>query len=123
MKLNTILIGILLILFSASSYSEDQIEIQDYLDALTKQGFTLGKKQQKMYQFLMASDGFGIEINGSNIEIYEFDTSITSGKKALKKIEKDGFMGKGLVVNKNLAMMKNKKHKDWKRLKEIFNSL
>ncbi len=123
MKLNTILIGIVLMLFSTSSFSENQIEIQDYLNTLTKQGFTLGKKQQKMYQLLMASNGFGIEVNGSNIEIYEFDTSITSGKKALEKIKKEGFMGKGLIVHKNLAVMKKKKHKDWKRIKEIFSSL
>ena len=101
MKSYNALIGITLVLLSNISFAADQLEIQDYLVELKNQGFSLGKKQEKMYQFLMASDGFGIEVNGENIEIYEYDTSITSGKEALVKIEKDGFMGHGVIVHKN----------------------
>jgi hypothetical protein len=123
MKIATPLIFIILMASSLSSFSKEQLEIKDYLGALEKEGYSLGKKHEKMYQFLMASDGFAIELNGSKIEIYEFDTTITSGKNALEKIKKDGFMGKGLIVNKNLAIMKNKKHEDWEKLKAIFNAL
>jgi len=68
-------------------------------------------------------DGFAIEIEGSRIEIYEFDTSITAGKTALDRLEKDGFMENGILRNKNLALMKKTKHPEWNKIKKVFQAM
>lgn len=105
------------------SISAEELLIKDYFDLVKSKGYSLGDKQDKIYQFLMAVDGYGVNINGVTIEVYQFDLSIKTGQVALEKLKTDGFMGTGIIANKNLALMKKKKHPKWKELKELFLSL
>lgn len=105
------------------SVSAKELLIRDYFDLVKSEGYSLGDKQHKMYQFLMAVDGYGMKVDGETIEVYEFDLSVKTGQTALEKLKTDGFMGSGIIVNKNLALMKKKKHPKWEELKELFLSL
>lgn len=106
-----------------NSQGDKQLTIESFTEALESNGISIGKKSEKMYRLLMATDGYGIDVNGEYIEVYQFDTTIQSGKDAIEKWKKEGFMGQPVIVNKNLMMFADKKHKDWKEIFHIFNSL
>lgn len=111
------------ILSIASPAFAEEIKIKDYFDLLDKQGYDIGRTQKKHYQFLMAIDGYGVVVDGSMVEVYQFDLTIKTGKEALVKLKNDGFMGNGFIINKNLALMKKIKHPKWDKLKNVFLSL
>ncbi len=100
-----------------------QITIETFTNALESNGMSIGERSEKLYGLLMAIDGYGIEVNGDFIEVYQFDTTIKSGKEAIEKWNKEGFMGQPVIVRKNLMMFLNKNHKNWKQIENIFNSL
>jgi hypothetical protein len=57
------------------------------------------------------------------VQIAEFDTSITSGREALEKLKRDGFMGQAYLFNKNLAIAKNQKVAQWDEVKAILQGM
>ena len=103
--------------------SNVQLEITDYLNVLENDGMSIGEKNPKLFHMIQAVDGYGVEINGDTIEIYKFDTTITSGRDAIEKWKHDGIMGRPVVVRKNLMLFVDKKHEDWNFILENFNSL
>ncbi|MDH2423740.1 hypothetical protein [Cobetia amphilecti] len=114
---------IITILSIAPPVLAEDLEIKDYFELLEKNGYTIGRTQEKYYQFLMAVDGYGVDVDGSMIEVYQFDLTIKTGQLALEKLEDNGFMGSGFVINNNLALAKKKKHPKWNDLKRIFLSM
>jgi hypothetical protein len=104
------------------AYAED-LTIDHYLDALASENFVLGERQEKLFQLLMAVDGFAIKINNEFIEIYQFDTGNESGKTALEHLSTYGFMGQSILPNNNLGLIKKTTHPDWNRLEAIFMAL
>ena len=106
-----------------NSQDDKQLTIESFTEVLESNGIYVGEKIDKWYALLMATDGYGIDVNGGQIEVYQFDTTIQSGKDAIEKWKKEGFMGQPVIVNKNLMMFANKKHKDWKEIVHIFNRL
>jgi len=123
MNIVKVIIGCFLIALIGCSDAEKPNTINDYLAALEHQGVSIGKKQEKMYQLIMATDGFSIRINDESIEIYQFDLSVGSGRAALDNVIENGLMGKAVIANKNLVLLKNEKHKDWDKLNKIFQSI
>jgi hypothetical protein len=118
-----VIIGCVLIVLIGCSDAEKPNTINDYLVALDHQGVKIGEKKEKMYQLIMATDGFNIKLNDDSIEIYQFDVSVDSGKVALDNVIKNGLMGKAVIANKNLVLLKKEKHKDWDKLSKIFQSI
>jgi hypothetical protein len=123
MNIVKVIIGCFLIVLIGCSDAEKPKVINDYLVALEHQGVSIGKKQEKIYQLIMATDGFSIQINDASIEIYQFDLSVGSGRAALANVIENGLMGKAVITNKNLVLLKNEKHKDWDKLNKIFQSI
>ena len=83
----------------------------------------VGEKKEKIYQLLMAVDGCAFDVDGDSIEIYQFDTTIESGKQMIKRLATKGYMGHTVITNKNLMIFADKKHKDWDRIVKVFNGL
>ena len=108
---------------SINGSSNVQLQLTDVTDALTNSGMTIGEKREKLYQMIQAIDGYGVEVNGDVILVYQFDTTISSGRDAIDKWKRDGVGGQPVVVNKNLMLAVDLKHKDWGSILSIFNSL
>ena len=105
------------------SSSPKELSLGDFTSALETNEFALGEKEEKIFAMLQAVDGFSIPVNGQKVEIYQFDTSITSGREALERIKKDGFIGRAVTANGNIVIFNNPKHKDWDRIVKIFTEL
>ncbi len=68
--------------------------------------FDITGQTEKMYQMIGARNGVGITIDGSVVEIYEFDTTIGSGREMLSNLQKEGFMGQRVdLVHGNIAVI------------------
>lgn len=120
----TALLFVSIILYGCGNTQGDaQLTIEDFTVALESNGMSVGEKSDKMFALLMATDGYGIEVNGDSIEVYQFDTTIKSGIEAIEKWKTEGFMGQSVVVTKNLMMFPDMKHKDWKEIARVFGSL
>jgi len=118
------LIVLSIILFGCGNTQNDkQLTIEDFTKALESNGMSIGEKSVKMSGLIMATDGYRIDVNGDSIEVYQFDTTIKSGKEAIEKWKKEGIMGHPVIVNKNLMMFVDKKHKNWKEIDHVFNTL
>ena len=120
--MKSLLLFLALITIPLGSIADD-LEIEDFFNLTVTNGYELGAKHEKMYQFLMATDGYGRDINGISLEVYKYDLSVQSGKDAIRRIEKEGFMGTGVVVNQNLMLLKKETHPNWTDLKNLFLSL
>jgi hypothetical protein len=113
-----------IIFFGCSNLKDDkQLTIDIFTKALASNGMSLGKKTEKMYGLLMATDGYSIDVNGESIEIYQFNTTIKSGKDAIENWKNEGYMGHSVVVNRNLMLFTNNKHKNWEEIIKVFNEL
>ncbi len=128
MKKLTVILFIFVLLISTSAGCSNakggkQLTIENFIKALQSNGISIGKRSEKAYGLLMATDGYRIDVNDGSIEVYQFDTTIKSGKEAIEKWEKEGCMGHPVVVNKNLMMGSNEKHENWKEIIHVFNSL
>ena len=124
-KANIIFFAVFLstIICACSFAEQKQLTISDFESKLESTGMKLGKKSEKEYRMLQAVDGYAIEIEGSRIEIYQFDTSIESGESALNRWKEEGIVGLKPVVNRNLMIFSPKKHPKWKEIKSIFMSI
>ena len=76
-----------------------------------------------IYQMIMASDGAALTIAGNDIEVYQFDTSITTGREALANLEKTGLMGRKVFVNRNLVILPDPENPKWAQIKAVFSSM
>lgn len=122
-KLLPLIIVVFLFSVAGCGSSNEQLQLTDFTNALANSGMTIGEKREKLYQMLQAVNGYGVEVNGDVILVYQFDTTISSGRDALDKWKRDGVMGQAVVVNKNLMLFVDLKHKDWDSILSIFNSL
>jgi len=93
-------IVLLVIVISIPEFTNKQLTIEEFTKALQSNGMHLGEKTDKWHGLLRATRGYGIDVNGDSIEIYQFDTTIKSGKKAIEKWKEEGYMGQPVVVNK-----------------------
>lgn len=106
-----------------NAQNNEQITLQQFVDAMNSAGLETGQKSEKMFGMIMAIDGFGIDVNGDQIQVYQYDTSIKSGQDLVGKFAEEGIMGRRAVVSKNLLMMEDAKHPDWERILAVFNSM
>ena len=97
--------------------------MDDFIAKLQGAGFIVSEPKEKMYVMLGASNGAGFDVNGDSIEIYEFDTSITSGRDALERLKTDGFSGQAAEIHKNLAIFVHDKSENTDAAKKILFSM
>ncbi|MDB4977924.1 MAG: hypothetical protein JWM56_110 [Candidatus Peribacteria bacterium] len=88
----------------------------------TQSDLQVGEKTEKYYGILAAENGFGVSINGIDVEVYQFNTSIGSGQKALDAIIKEGLMGSPVYKNGDLILVENKSHPKWNEILSSFQS-
>ena len=118
-----ITLAIISILLVSCSNSNEQLSISELTKTLESKGMKVSNKSEMMFQLIMASDGYSIDINGEGIEIYQFDTTIKSGREALDKLKKEGFMGQKIIAHKNLVIFQNIKHEKWNDILNILKEL
>lgn len=97
-----------------SSCGEKAFTLDDYEKALSTAGIRRGPKEPQLYQLIGAKNGYGFSVEGDSrcsseylcrCEVFEYDTSIGSGREALATYKKEGFMGTRGEFNKNLTIM------------------
>ncbi len=76
-----------------------------------------------MFGMIGATDGVGLQIAGGVVEVYQYDTTITSGQTMLAGFEKSGLMGEKVLVNKNLMLGSAPRHPKWKQIQDVFTAL
>lgn len=108
----TALAAMALVLLAACG--EKPLTLEGYEKALSAAGIRTGPKQPQYYQMIGAKNGYGFSVEGDSrcsdqylcrCEVFEFDTSIGSGREALATLKKEGVMGTRPEINKNLAIM------------------
>ncbi len=87
------------------SCGNQSLTLEGYEKALSAAGISTGEKEPQYFQLIGAKNGYGFSVDDDNrCEVYEFDTSIGSGRKALEVVKKEGLMGTRLEFNKNLGI-------------------
>jgi hypothetical protein len=82
----------------------------------------VGTPEEKWFSMIGAENGFGVDIDGQQIEFYQFNTTIGSGKKALESVIKEGLNGSPVHVNENLVILEDKQHPKWNEILTAFES-
>jgi hypothetical protein len=76
-----------------NSRDDKQLTIESFTEVLESNEIYVGEKSDKWYALLMATDGYGIDVNGSQIEVYQFDYHYSIWKRCYRKMEKRGLQG------------------------------
>lgn len=110
----SILLICLFICGCSSGNNNDKI-MPDLINHFKSSGLNVGAISPKNYQMVMASDGVGIEINRSEIEIYKYDINKPEQKMNLDKIKQENkaeFMGIAVPakVNGSFVMLNYHDH-------------
>jgi peptide subunit release factor RF-3 len=103
--------------------SESADLLADVLNHFESNGFTVGEKTLKAFEMVGAVDGFGIELDGENVEfyLYESDSEDLEEMKTTGQYNMDGFVINA-QVNGNVALMGYEEHPEADKIVEVFNS-
>jgi hypothetical protein len=89
------------------------LTLEGYKKALSATGINTGEELPVFFQLIGAKNGYKFSLSGGTCsdlnlcrcEVYEWDTSIGSGREALAAIKKEGVMGTALEFNQNLGIL------------------
>lgn len=86
-------------------------------------GFTIGEEQEKVAEMIGATDGFGIELDESQVEFYIYadDSSDLADIKENGEYDMEGFVMQA-IANGNIVLMGHDEHPDEDKIVEVFNS-
>lgn len=118
-----ILIAVFLLIACGSKEPPKPLTIKNLSDAMKSAGMTVEDCRKKMFQMVMAVDGCGLTVDGNGFEVYQFDLSIESGKKAIEIWKKDGLMGQPVLVHNNLMAIISQDHPSREKILKVFNGL
>ena len=100
----------------------------DLVDSFKSNGFTVGEKTEKMAAIIGAKAGFGIQLNGKNVEIYEYDPD-SKDELTVNNLEtaKDGYIDMSgftikCILNRNLILAGYDEHPDKDKIVETFKN-
>jgi hypothetical protein len=101
--------------------------INDLLEYLSKY-FTLSDRSEKFFGMIGAIDGCGIELNGSEIEIYKYDLKDPGQKTIIENAQKTNTMTVmgftvPVLVNGTFIITNYSDHPEKNKLVEIFKRL
>lgn len=110
---------------SSPALAEHQLTIDDFVTALTAKKLLPYKQEQRGEScgIVGATDCVDLNYYYGDVEVYQFDTSVTSGKDAIEALKKNGFMGQKCYFNKNLAMNRANNIPKWEQIKSTFSGL
>ncbi|WP_053366578.1 hypothetical protein [Bacillus sp. FJAT-27245] len=97
--------------------------LADLISYFKSSGFTIGEVKEKAFDMLGAKDGFGIELNGHEVEFYEFDSNAPNLKEAESKgtvsMDQISFP---VLLNGNIILVHANYHPDKESLINTFNN-
>lgn len=110
---------------STISPVQKELTISDFISALKAKGLSPDKQEQRGEGcgLVGASDCVSLDYYSGSVEVYQFDTSITSGRDALEALEKNGFMGQRCYSNSNIAIDKAFTVPKWEQIRAVFSAL
>lgn len=111
-----------LVLSGCSGTAQAEKSLDGLLSHLTALQFEVGTPEEKWFSMIGAENGFGIDIDGQQLEFYQFNTTIGSGKKALANVMQEGLNGSPVHVNGNLVILEDKQHPKWNEILTAFES-
>lgn len=139
-----ILLGVLMIVLAGcgkseltenveQNNSENKLTIETFRNALKENNLEITNETSKAAGMIGASKGYGLEINGESIEIYEFDENSTDELtvKNIKSAKEEGdvtmpsFNNYTMKAkyNKGLVLTNYEEHPDRDKIISIFNEL
>ncbi len=109
----------------STSPVQKELTISDFISALKAKGLSPDKQEQRGEGCALvgASDCVLLDYYSGSVEVYQFDTSVTSGRDALEALKKNGFMGQSCYSNSNLAIDKAFTVPKWDRIRAVFSAL
>lgn len=130
MKHKTFILSLLFLcvfLIGCGPQSNNRKSIDDLVDHFKQAGLHVGQKSDKLAVFIGASDGTGLDIDGSQVEFYKFDIDVPVQKAALDKYHKDGWfeiMGTKfyVIVNGSFMLLIDNEHSKWNEIEKAFQS-
>lgn len=103
--------------------------LADVVQYFKSQGFKVGEVKTKAFDMLGAIDGFGIDVDGEQIELYIFDPNKANDetKKNLDDAEKIGkFSAFGMSIpvikNGNIILMRYSEHSNKEKIIQTFKN-
>lgn len=103
---------------------EHQLAIDDFVAALTAKKLPYEQKQRGEGCGLVgASDCVDLSYYTGDVEVFQFDTSVTTGKDAMEALKKNGLMGQKCYFNKNLAIVHFNNVPKWEQINSTFSGL
>lgn len=102
---------------------DKEYSLEDVVNHFEKQGFEVGEKTFKAAEMIGAADGFGIELDGEQIELYSYDAD----SPALQEIQDNGsYNMDGFVLpaipNGTVVLMRYDGHPEKDKVIETFNN-
>ena len=97
--------------------------LSDVVAYFESNGFTIGEKTAKAYEMVGAVDGFGIELNGANVEFYLYEPDSVDLKTIQEKAQynMEGFVFPA-IANGNIVLMGHDEHPDKDKIEELFKN-
>jgi predicted sugar kinase len=105
---------------ASESEAVAQRTLPELYEHFQKFGLVIERKDPKHGGLIGATSGKSLRIGDASVEVYQYNLSIESGKKALTRLKKRGVMGKAPVVNGNLVLLDKPDHPQWKEIKAAF---
>ena len=113
----------------AKQNTEQKDPLASVLEYFQEKGFKIGKKSSKAFDMIGAANGFGVEINGHEIELYQYDLNKASEetKKNLESVKANGMMSMDgfsfpAILNGNILLVKYDEHPDGDKIAAAFKS-
>lgn len=105
----------------------EKSRLTNVVDHFRSQGLSVGKITPKAYEMLGAIDGFGIEVEGEQIELYLFDLA-TADEDTLKQLDSARTFGKmsmsgitfPVIMNDGITLTRFDEHDEKDKIIEIF---
>ena len=106
---------------------EEEIRLETVVDYFKKQGLEVGEVTMKAFEMMGAVDGFGIDVEGEQIELYLFDPE-TANEETLANLEDARSVGKfsmsgfsfSVIMNGNILLTRYGEHSEKDRILEVF---
>jgi len=121
-----VVVALLLASCSKSSVSSgptnNRKHIEDVISHFKADGISVSGKSEKLAGIIGASDGCGVDVGGSQFEIYQFDVDVPVQKNLIDKYEKEGLQGDPVIRNGSFILLPNEKDPLWAKVAASFKS-
>lgn len=106
------------------THDEKEKTLEELVEHFKQSGFNIGDKTKKAPEMIGASEGFGIEVDGEDIEIYQYelDSEDLDEIKSNGEYEMEGFGPFPAVANGNFVLISHEEHSETEKITTTFES-